>query len=454
MIITGGATNKSIYVYFVDDDSGTAPGEPTTGLLFSDIETGGSASYCRQGAARVDFTLVTLANAAAAHSDGGFILVDNTNMPGVYRLDIPDLAIATGVDLVIVQLVAASGKNTVMRPVWIDLTVDLRDTVRLGLTALPGAAADAAGGLPISIAGSLDLDARLDAAVSSRVAPTVAGRTIDLTAGGAAGVDWGNVENKATVNDLSGTDIQLCDTVTINTDMVGTDNAALASVVGALADAAVDGDPTATDTLIAYVKQLINILIGTTGIVAFPAEAAPANAVSLAEVIRAIAVDVTGLAGSAMRGTDSAALATALSTAQADLDTLTGADGAIIASSQTVATVTTLTNLPSIPANWLTAAGIAASALNGKGDWNIGKTEYSLSAVGITAVWQRQMTEGYAADGVAPTPEEMLFMLHSEVSEFAIAGTTVTSKKLDGSTAAMTHTLDDASNPTSRTRAS
>jgi hypothetical protein len=47
---------------------------------------------------------------------------------------------------------------------------------------------------------------------------------------------------------------------------------------------------------------------------------------------------------------------------------------------QTVTTATNLTNLPSIPANWLTAAGIAASALNGKGDWNVGKTGYSLTA--------------------------------------------------------------------------
>jgi hypothetical protein len=45
----------------------------------------------------------------------------------------------------------------------------------------------------------------------------------------------------------------------------------------------------------------------------------------------------------------------------------------------TVPTVTNLTNLPTIPANWLTAAGIASSALDGKGDWNIGKTGYSLS---------------------------------------------------------------------------
>lgn len=46
----------------------------------------------------------------------------------------------------------------------------------------------------------------------------------------------------------------------------------------------------------------------------------------------------------------------------------------------TIATVTNLTNLPSIPANWITAAGITAAALNGKGDWPVGKTGYSLTA--------------------------------------------------------------------------
>jgi hypothetical protein len=56
------------------------------------------------------------------------------------------------------------------------------DSVRLGLTALPNAAADAAGGLPISDAGGLDLDARLDAAVSSRLA--AASYTAPLDAAG------------------------------------------------------------------------------------------------------------------------------------------------------------------------------------------------------------------------------------------------------------------------------
>ena len=99
---------------------------------------------------------------------------------------------------------------------------------------------------------------------------------------------------------------------TAATTMRGTDNAALASVAGALDDVAADGEVTEADTLMQYLKQLINILIGDPGIVAFPAEAAPTNGVSLAEVIRAIHADVTGLNGSAMIGTNNAATAAKL----------------------------------------------------------------------------------------------------------------------------------------------
>lgn len=76
-----------------------------------------------------------------------------------------------------------------------------------GFDGVPNAAADAAGGLPISDAGGLDLDARLDASITSRLAPTTAGRTLDVTATGAAGVDWGNVENQSTAVNLSATNI-------------------------------------------------------------------------------------------------------------------------------------------------------------------------------------------------------------------------------------------------------
>ena len=60
--------------------------------------------------------------------------------------------------------------------------------------------------------------------------PTVTGRSTDVTATGAVGIDWANVENPTTAVDLAATDIQLVDTTTTNTDMVGTNSAALASV--------------------------------------------------------------------------------------------------------------------------------------------------------------------------------------------------------------------------------
>lgn len=40
----------------------------------------------------------------------------------------------------------------------------------------------------------------------------------------------------------------------------------------------------------------------------------------------------------------------------------------------------------------VTAASIAAGALNGKGDWNIGKTGYALSAGGVLAIWDALTT--------------------------------------------------------------
>lgn len=124
MRVNPGSTNVSVYFYIVQDASATSPGEPVTGLLFSDIETGGSASYARQGAARVDLTLITLASASAAHADGGFILVDDTNMPGVYRCDYADATFASGVDQVTLSIVVASAKNAVASPIYVDISTD------------------------------------------------------------------------------------------------------------------------------------------------------------------------------------------------------------------------------------------------------------------------------------------------------------------------------------------
>jgi hypothetical protein len=53
------------------------------------------------------------------------------------------------------------------------------------------------------VVGTFSIEAR------SAVMPTVAARTLDVTATGAAGIDWGNVENPTTALNLSGTNIDV-----------------------------------------------------------------------------------------------------------------------------------------------------------------------------------------------------------------------------------------------------
>lgn len=89
----------------------------------------------------------------------------------------------------------------------------------------------------------------------------------------------------------------LRDTAPMGSTMVGTNSAALANVLGALGDAAAADEVTSSDTLMKYVKQLINILIGAPGVVTLKAAAAPASGVSLSEMIRAIYDDSNELQG-------------------------------------------------------------------------------------------------------------------------------------------------------------
>ena len=74
-------------------------------------------------------------------------------------------------------------------------------------------------------------------------------------------------------------------------------------------------------------------------------------------------------------------------------------------------------------------------------------------AVSVADILITQMTESYSADGAAPTLAQSLMMIQQILGEFAISGTTLTVKKVDGSTTAGTYTLDDATSPTSLTRA-
>jgi hypothetical protein len=89
--------------------------------------------------------------------------------------------------------------------------------------------------------------------------------------------------------------------------------------------------------------------------------------------------------------------------------------GSVASVTGAVGSVTAAVTLPTIPNNWIAAAGIAANALNGKGDWNIGKTGYSLtqtfpsnfSSLSITAGGLADITQA-AADKVWGTAARVL----------------------------------------------
>jgi hypothetical protein len=51
------------------------------------------------------------------------------------------------------------------------------------------------------------------------------------------------------------------------------------------------------------------------------------------------------------------------------------------------------------------------------------------------------------------TLAQALYLLRAHLGDFSISGTTLTLKKVDGSTTAATFTLNDATSPTSITRA-
>jgi len=217
LAIAKGSTNVTLSIFVQDSSSTTGAG--LTALVYN--SAGLTCYYVRPAAAAAALTLATQTT-TGAHSDGGFVEIDATNMPGFYRLDLSDAIVASGVDSVALLLKGAT--NMAPLPIEIQLTdVDLNDGVRAGMTALPNAVADAAGGLPISDAGGLDLDAKL--AATNEV---TAARMGALT-------DWINGGRLDLILDIIAADV-------VNLDgaaMRGTDSAATAAAL-ATVDSNVD----------------------------------------------------------------------------------------------------------------------------------------------------------------------------------------------------------------------
>src|ERR1035437_4327858 len=156
------STSQTINVFIQDSSSLT--GEGLAGLAYNSDSL--TAYYALPKAAGAVITLVTLAAITTAWSSGGFKEIDATNMPGWYRLDIPDAALASG-RFVSIPLKGAT--NMAPLPIEVELTGwNNQDAVHGGMTALPNVAAGASGGLPLAV----DASGRVDVLKGNGTSPT------------------------------------------------------------------------------------------------------------------------------------------------------------------------------------------------------------------------------------------------------------------------------------------
>ena len=423
---------------------------------------------------------------------------------------------------------AYPGNSTTELTAGITLTVDFDartglHNVRVVATAANGYAAATNYSLVITagtvdgvsvvgyVIGSFSLEAR------SALMPTTAARTLDVTAGGNAGVDWANVEAPTTTLGLTNTTVgvvTLTNTLTTYTGNTVQTGDAFARL-GAPAGASVSADILVLDNLVDDLESRLgtpsNLGSGATvaanladieaqtddigsagaGLTAVPWNAAWDAEVQseaedalvthrLDELLNADS-DIDGAApptvGSVFhelmsktagsftfdqatdalealrdRGDAAWTTATGFSThSAADVwsavtRTLTAGTNIALAKGTGVTGFTDLS-----AADVRTALGLAAANL----DTQIGDlpTNSELTTA-LNTLLTTAMTESYAADGATMTPAQALYLLVAVLTEFAISGTTLTAKKVDGSTTAATFTLNSATEPTSITRAS
>jgi len=309
------------------------------------------------------------------------------------------------------------------------------------------------------VIGSFSIDNR------SALQPTTAGRTLDVSATGEAGIDWANVGSPTTTVGLSGTTVKTATDVETDTaDIQSRIPAALTGDGNIKADALYIGGTLQTGVDhgdIPYTGIIrANTATGGGGLTI----TLDASASATSDLYKDEAIWVySGTGAGQVRtissydgGTKVATVSEAWTTAPTS-----GSLFAIIATH--IHSVAAIADgvLDEVMSGHVTSGTLGKNIADILVDTaEIGAAGAGLTEAGgtgdhLTAVptMTTQMTESYNADGTAPTPAQALFVIMQMLTEMNISGTTMTVKKLDGSTTALTLTLNDASTPTSVTRA-
>jgi hypothetical protein len=144
-----GTTSQIIQVSIANSSTGAG----LTGLAYN---TSGLIAYYKRNSATASVAISLATMTLGTWATGGFKEVDATHMPGLYEIGIPNAALVSGADLLAITLQGAASMASVT--VQVGLTANSnQDGVRGGMTALPNAAAAAAGGLTTSATGYIVL---------------------------------------------------------------------------------------------------------------------------------------------------------------------------------------------------------------------------------------------------------------------------------------------------------
>lgn len=444
-LIKKGSTDVTRYVKLVDSAAGT----PETAYTITNLDL----QYTRNRTApatKVDAT--ALAATDSAHSDNKAIEIDATSSPGLYRVDWPDAAFATGADKVIL-CVSGTGLDPVFEEIQL-VNFDPEDSVRLGLTALPNAAADGAGGLPISDAGGLDLDAQRSdiSAILVDTGTTLQGEldgiqadTEDIQSRLPAALG-ANGNMKADVRDYNGTAGTFsAGRPEVNTTHLGGSSTTVSQLTDIAAGYSggawtvnINGEINWNTAWNAEVQSEVQDAIEANHLDhLFAVAAAGTEAANSSYWSRLVSKSATPAFSSFDNTTDS--LEAIRDRGDAAWITATGFSTHSAADVWSSGTRT------------LTAIDEDSTTL----DIDAAVTAAVPTAATIaTAVLTTAMTESYNTDGSTATLAQALYVIMQTLTEHAISGTTWTVKKLDGSTTALTLTLNDATTPTGVTRAS
>lgn len=143
--IVAGATSQSVNVFI--QNSSLTTGAGLTGLAYNTASLTAYYTFTGANTTATAITLGSLAAVTSAYSSGGFKEVDATNMPGVYRLDIPNAALAASKGRSVAIMLKGA---TNMSPCLLEIELtgwDNQDAVHGGLSCLPNTAVTTNGSL-------------------------------------------------------------------------------------------------------------------------------------------------------------------------------------------------------------------------------------------------------------------------------------------------------------------